>query len=83
MKDVLGTPLYTAPEIIGRKSYDSKVDIWSSTIVIYIMLTGKQPFMGNTKDSLFDDITSRELDFKSESMSKLSKEARSFIKLGL
>jgi len=66
MKDVLGTPLYTAPEIIDRKSYDSKVDIWSSTIVIYIMLTGKQPFMGNTKDSLFNDITSRELDFKSE-----------------
>ena len=41
MKETLGTPIYMAPEVIGRKSYDSKVDVWSATVIVFIMLTGK------------------------------------------
>jgi len=50
MRDFLGTPLYTAPEIILQKKYDVKVDIWSASVIVYVMLTGKQPFYGKNKD---------------------------------
>lgn len=41
----VGTPLYTAPEIISCKNgYDRMVDFWALGCLIYEMLHGKQPF---------------------------------------
>ena len=48
-EEVLGSPLYMPPEIIRREKYDSKVDIWSATVVIYIMLIGRPPFYHKDK----------------------------------
>lgn len=41
LRETLGTPIYMAPEVIMKKNYDSKVDVWSATVIIFIMLTGK------------------------------------------
>ena len=49
LDDVLGSPLYMAPEIIKRVPYNEKVDIWSLGVIIYILLSGKPPFFGKTK----------------------------------
>ncbi len=43
--EVLGTPLYMAPEVIGGFSYDSKCDIWSFGICLYMMLSGVFPYV--------------------------------------
>lgn len=51
--DVLGSPLYMAPEIIKKIKYDAKVDIWSLGVMAYIILSGKPPFSGKTKDEIF------------------------------
>lgn len=51
--DVLGSPLYMAPEVVKKLKYDTKVDIWSLGIVTYILLSGRPPFAGKTKDEIY------------------------------
>jgi len=46
LMDVLGSPLYMAPEIIQEKKYDHRVDIWSVGVITYILLSGRPPFKG-------------------------------------
>lgn len=48
-----GTPAYVAPEIINAPSnenihYTPKCDVFSSGIILYILLTGKSPFDGKS-----------------------------------
>ena len=44
----MGTKYYLAPEILDRKDYDYKVDVWSASIVLFVMLCGKHPIKGKT-----------------------------------
>lgn len=39
-----GTPLYISPELLQRKDYDNKIDIWSIGILAYELIFGKVPF---------------------------------------
>ena len=41
-----GTVGYTAPEILIGRKYDEKIDMFSLGVVMYILLTGKEPFQG-------------------------------------
>jgi serine/threonine protein kinase len=41
-----GTPCWTAPEIIRGEKYDERVDIYSFGIVMWELLTRKQPYAG-------------------------------------
>ena len=50
LKIVCGTPLFMAPELVKKESYDSKVDIWACGVVVYLLVTGKTPFMGTSKN---------------------------------
>jgi serum/glucocorticoid-regulated kinase 2 len=48
-----GTPEYLAPEILDRKAYTTRTDLWSIGILIYEMLFGKHP-LANCQD--FDQL---------------------------
>lgn len=43
LKELCGTPYYTAPEIIND-AYDQAADMWSVGVITYVMLFGFPPF---------------------------------------
>jgi formylglycine-generating enzyme required for sulfatase activity/serine/threonine protein kinase len=45
---IVGTPAYMAPEIADTKELTSAVDIYALGVIVYQMLTGKQPFQAAT-----------------------------------
>lgn len=47
-----GTPGFVAPEVLQDKIYDSKVDIYSIGCLMFLLLSGKSPFKGNTYDEV-------------------------------
>ena len=40
----IGTPNYTAPEILDQSGHSYEVDIWSLGVIIYTLIIGKPPF---------------------------------------
>jgi serine/threonine protein kinase len=58
LNDVLGSPLYMAPEIMAQDYYDAKVDIWAIGVIGYILLSGKPPYKGKTKEEIYNSIKS-------------------------
>lgn len=52
----VGTPLYTAPEILLHHPYDYKVDTWSLGVTIYALAFRIPPFMGKDSSDLKDQV---------------------------
>jgi CHASE2 domain-containing sensor protein/tRNA A-37 threonylcarbamoyl transferase component Bud32 len=50
--DLLGTPLYVAPEVIRRAGACRASDIYSFGVIAYEMLAGRPPFDGPTREVL-------------------------------
>ena len=44
---VLGTPLYMAPELAQAEAFDHRVDLFALGVIVYQMLAGQLPFTGN------------------------------------
>ena len=49
---ILGTPEFMSPEQLRGKPLDPRTDIYSLTLMMYEMLTGKLPFEGRTQQEM-------------------------------
>ena len=56
LKEYLGTREYAAPEILEETGYREKVDEWAIGVIMYNMLTGYEPFKGNTPSEIKDSV---------------------------
>lgn len=45
--------MYAAPEVL-KGNYNYKCDVWSLGIIMYLLLTGNEPYEYESKDDLFD-----------------------------
>ena len=76
---LIGSAYYIAPEVLSR-NYTEKCDIWSCGVIMYILLTGRPPFFGNTDSEIMYRIKSGKYDLSKYPWSVVSKEAKDLIK---
>jgi Tol biopolymer transport system component len=62
---ILGTTAYMSPEQARGHGVDKRADIWAFGCVLYEMLTGRQPFVGDTTPDTIGKILEREPDWSS------------------
>ncbi len=88
-KNIVGTPFYVAPEAL-TSNINSKCDLWSLGVIMYILLYGVPPFGGNTDDEIIENVISGKFFFpdeirrhsssKSCNKNKVSPEAKDLIR---
>ena len=52
----IGTPVYTSPEIISKKDYSYKADIWSLGVTFLQLIFLRLPFLGEDNETLYNNI---------------------------
>lgn len=61
LKTACGSPCYAAPEMVLGKLYEPMaIDLWSSGVILYAMLTGYLPFEDNNNSVLYKKIINLE-----------------------
>lgn len=83
LNETVGSPIFMPPEIIQKKNYDSKVDIWSAGVVTYFILTGKPPFIEvnsqTTKSMTYHSILHCQLNLNGSDFEHLSPDLKDFL----
>ena len=52
---IVGSAYYIAPEVLQKK-YNSKCDMWSCGVVMFVLLTQKVPFGGKDENSIMQNV---------------------------
>lgn len=66
-----------APEVI-EGNYNEKCDIWSTGVLLYIMVVGKPPFYG-TAEEIMKKVRNYEFDQHPKDIVEISNETRGFL----
>lgn len=77
-RKVIGSAYYIAPEVL-MKNYNEKCDLWSCGVIMYILLSGRPPFGGNSDSEIVKCIRVGTYDLTSYPFNKISPEAKNLI----
>jgi tRNA A-37 threonylcarbamoyl transferase component Bud32 len=61
-RKIVGTPAYMSPEQLAGKKLDGRSDLFSLAVTLYHLLSGHQPFAGNSLPELKKNIVTSEPD---------------------
>lgn len=76
---ICGSDFYLAPEVIKQEEYGREIDIWSTGVVAYVVLSGSLPFFHNVLHKLYRQIVERDLCFPEQAWKSVAKGAQDFI----
>jgi len=62
-KTFCGTYEYMAPEIVHKKTYDYRVDVWALGILLYELIHGKAPYQGRSVQEIKSSLTKCQITF--------------------
>ena len=77
-RKLVGSSYYIAPEVL-KKHYDEKCDIWSCGVIMYILLSGRPPFGGDSDKEIMDKVAKGEYDLESSPFDTLSSSGKDLI----
>lgn len=73
-----GTPYYIAPEVL-KKKYNEKCDIWSTGVILYILLCGYPPFNGQNDKQIIENVLRGKFTLEEPEWDEISPEAKDFV----
>ena len=76
--DIIGTLVYCSPEVLST-NYNAGCDIWASGVLMYVLLSGRFPFLGKTEEEIEKKILSGKFEFDEELFKDVSEEAKDLI----
>jgi len=79
MSSVVGTLTYSCPEIIERRPYTEKADIWSLGVILYQMICLKAPFSENNPLQTAANIVEGRFEPISDPMNEYSDELKQLV----
>ena len=78
MKEKIGTSYYIAPEVINGH-YNEKCDIWSTGVMLYLMLSGLTPFTGRNDKEIMKNVEKAAIHLTGGVWDRISRDAKDII----
>ena len=79
IRALFSAPEYCAPEIHRHDLVTTATDMWSVGVMAYVLLSGLNPFAGESITKMIENISSCEYIFDSEAFKDISLEAMDFV----
>lgn len=72
-------PYYTAPEVLKKKNYNEKVDVFAAGVILYTLFCGKPPFYGVDNNEIKQSICEGDWEFDGPEWKEVSNSAKDLI----
>ena len=73
-----GSAYYVAPEVLAGE-YNEKCDIWSTGVIMFILLTGRPPYNGRDENMILGQVKNTPLQIQKKDWPNLSQDAVDFL----
>eukprot|EP00928_Gymnodinium_smaydae_P011936 TRINITY_DN14364_c0_g1_i1.p1 TRINITY_DN14364_c0_g1~~TRINITY_DN14364_c0_g1_i1.p1 ORF type:complete len:607 (+),score=147.24 TRINITY_DN14364_c0_g1_i1:521-2341(+) len=82
LKTKVGTPGYTAPEVLAGR-YNQAVDVWSLGVIMFITLSGQMPFVGKNLEQILNKVKAASYSMDGSAWRRVSEQAKSVVRVFL